>query len=221
MRFKGWLWKISGLLLVFYSIIAGLLIHVPELPVVHQTIRNLFFHVPMWFAMFFMFGTSLVYSIRYLGSMKLKDDLVACQSVSTGLLFGVLGLLTGMIWAKFTWGDFWTNDPQLTGSSVSVIAYVAYLILREAIDENALRAKISAVYNIFAFMLLAIFLGILPRLADSSLHPGKGESPSPMGDLDPMMSLVFFPAAIGWILLAYWVLDIRKRKRIIEMQHQL
>lgn len=218
---KGWLWKISGLLLVLYSIIAGLLIHVPELSVVHQTIRNLFFHVPMWFAMFFMFGTSLVYSIRYLSSMKLKDDLVACQSVNTGLSFGMLGLLTGMIWAKFTWGDFWTNDPQLIGASVSVIAYLAYFILRATIDEKALRAKISAVYNIFAFMLLAIFLGILPRLAENSLHPGKGGSPSPIGDLDPMMRLVFFPAVIGWILIAYWILDIRKRTRIIEMQHQL
>lgn len=221
MMVKGWLWKISGLLLVFYSIIAGFFIQVPELPVVHQTIRNLFFHVPMWFAMFCMFGNSLVYSIRYLSNTRLKDDLISCQSVNTGLFFGLLGLLTGSIWAKFTWGDFWTNDPQLIGTSVSMIAYLAYIVLRRAIDETALRAKISSVYNIFAFMLLAIFMGLLPRLADSSLHPGKGGSPSPMGDLDPMMRLVFFPAAIGWILIAFWILEIRKRTRIIELQHQL
>ncbi len=215
---KGLWWKVSGLILILYSIIAGLLIEVPPLPVIHQTIRNLFYHVPMWFAMFIMLGTSLVYSIKYLSSLKLKDDLMASQAVNTGLFFGIMGLLTGMIWAKFTWGDFWTNDPQLNGAAVSVMAYIAYTILRGSIDERSLRARVSAVYNIFAFMLLVIFLGILPRLADSSLHPGKGGNSSTMGDLDPMMRLVFYPAAIGWIIVAFWILEIRKRKKIIELQ---
>lgn len=217
---KGWKWKIPGLVLIMYSIVAGMLVDVPALPVIHQTIRNLFYHVPMWFAMFIMLGTSLVYSVKYLSGMKLKDDLVASQAVNTGLLFGALGLMTGMIWAKFTWGDFWTNDPQLNGAAVSVMAYLAYTILRGSIDERALRAKVSAVYNIFAFMLLIIFLGILPRLADSSLHPGKGGNSSTMGDLDPIMRMVFYPAAIGWIIIAFWILDLRKRKRIIELQQQ-
>ncbi|HLO92392.1 MAG TPA: cytochrome c biogenesis protein CcsA [Lentimicrobium sp.] len=217
---KGWKWKIPGLVLIMYSIVAGMLVDVPALPVIHQTIRNLFYHVPMWFAMFIMLGTSLVYSVKYLSGMKLKDDLVASQAVNTGLLFGALGLMTGMIWAKFTWGDFWTNDPQLNGAAVSVMAYLAYTILRGSIDERALRAKVSAVYNIFAFMLLIIFLGILPRLADSSLHPGKGGNSSTMGDLDPTMRMVFYPAAIGWIIIAFWILDLRKRKRIIELQQQ-
>lgn len=217
---KGWKWKIPGLILILYSIIAGILIEVPALPVIHQTIRNLFYHVPMWFAMFIMLATSLFYSIKYLGTNKLKDDLMASQAVNTGLLFGALGLMTGMIWAKFTWGDFWTNDPQLNGAAVSVMAYLAYTILRGSIDERSLRARVSAVYNIFAFMLLVIFLGILPRLADSSLHPGKGGNSSTMGDLDPSMRMVFYPAAIGWIIIAFWILDLRKRKRIIELQQQ-
>jgi len=215
---KGWTWKFAGLLLILYSIIAGLFVEVPVLPVIHQTIRNLFYHVPMWFAMFVMLGTSLFYSIKYLSSSRLKDDLLASQAVNTGLFFGSLGLMTGMIWAKFTWGDFWTNDPQLNGAAVSVIAYLAYTILRGSIDERSLRARVSAVYNIFAFMLLVIFLGILPRLADSSLHPGKGGNSSTMGDLDPTMRLVFYPAIIGWIIIGFWILDLRKRKRIIEIQ---
>ncbi len=217
---KGMWWKVAGLVLVLYSIVAGIMIEVPALPLIHQTIRNLFYHVPMWFAMFIMFGTALVYSIKYLSSLKLKDDLIASQAVNTGLFFGLLGLSTGMVWAKFTWGDFWTNDPQLNGAAVSVMAYLAYTILRGSIDERALRARVSAVYNIFAFMLLVIFLGILPRLADSSLHPGKGGNSSAMGDLDPTMRLVFYPAIIGWIIIAYWILDIRKRKRILELQQQ-
>ena len=212
---KGMWWKLLGLALVLYSIVAGLLIEVPVLPVIHQTIRNLFYHVPMWFAMFVMLGISLVYSIRFLAGFKTKNDLWASGSAYTGIFFGILGLLTGMIWAKFTWGDFWTNDPQLNGAAVSMMAYLAYAILRSSIDEAALRARISAIYNIFAFMLLIIFLGVLPRLAQSSLHPGKGGNSSTMGGLDPTMRMVFFPAAVGWILIGIWLLQLHVRKAAI------
>ncbi len=208
-------WKFLGVFLVLYSIIAGLLIDVPALPVIHQTIRNLFYHVPMWFSMFFMLGTSLVFSVRYLSGFRMKDDLIASGAANTGLFMGSLGLLTGMIWARFTWGDFWTNDPQLNGAAVSMMAYLAYVVLRGSIDESAMRARISAVYNIFAFMLLVIFLGVLPRLADSSLHPGKGGNTSTMEGLDPLMRMVFYPAAIGWILIAFWLLQLHNRRRAL------
>ncbi len=217
---KNWWWKILGLVFILYSVIAGSLVDVPHLPVIYQTIRNLFYHVPMWFTMFTMFGTSLYYSIRYLNKLSLKDDVSASQSVNIGLFFGLLGLLTGMIWAKFTWGDFWTNDPQLNGAAVSILAYLAYSILRASIEEKFIRARVSAVYNIFAFMLLVIFLGILPRLADSSLHPGKGGNSSAMTDLDPSMRLIFYPAVIGWIIVSFWFLDLMKRKRKLELTLQ-
>ncbi|PKP03018.1 MAG: ABC transporter permease [Bacteroidetes bacterium HGW-Bacteroidetes-9] len=210
---KGLWWKLTGLGLILFSIIAGQLVGVPDLPVIRETIRNLFYHVPMWFTMFAMFGTSLVYSIKYLSGNKLKNDIMASESVYNGIFFGILGLITGMVWAKSTWGDFWTNDPQLNGAAVSMMAYLAYAILRSSIDEKAMRARISAVYNIFAFMLLVIFLGVLPRLADSSLHPGKGGNSSTMEGLDLTMRLVFYPAAIGWIIISYWILQIRTRKR--------
>jgi len=210
---KSMWWKFAGLILILYSIIAGQLIEIPDLPVIHETIRNLFYHVCMWFAMFTMFGTSLVYSIKYLSGFKPKDDLMASEAVYTGIFFGILGLVTGMIWAKFTWGDFWTNDPQLNGAAVSMMAYLAYVVLRSSIDEHSKRARIAAVYNIFAFMLLIIFLGVLPRLADSSLHPGKGGNSSTMEGLDMTMRLVFYPAVIGWIIVAFWLMELRLRIR--------
>jgi len=212
---KGMWWKITGIVLILYSIIAGLLIDVPDLPVIRETIRNLFYHVCMWFAMFTMFGTSLVYSIKYLSGFQLKDDLKASETVYTGIFFGILGLVTGMVWAKFTWGDFWTNDPQLNGAAVSMMAYMAYVVLRSSIDEQSKRARISAVYNIFAFMLLVIFLGVLPRLADSSLHPGKGGNSSTMEGLDMKMRMVFYPAVAGWIIVALWLTQLRLRKRML------
>ncbi|GAB1405244.1 cytochrome c biogenesis protein CcsA [Lentimicrobium sp.] len=220
-RIKGLWWKLTGLLLVLYSIIAGLLIDVPELPVINQSIRNLFYHVCMWFGMFFMYMVALVYSIKYLSGNRPKDDLYASGAVYTGLFFGTLGLLTGMLWARFTWGDFWTNDPQLNGAAVSMMAYLAYAVLRSSVSEAAMRARISAVYNIFAFMLLVIFLGVLPRLAESSLHPGKGGNSSTMEGLDMNMRMVFWPAVIGWILIALWLLSLNVRYRNLKQKIQL
>lgn len=210
---KGMWWKITGIVLILYSIIAGQLIEIPDLELIRESSRNLFYHVPMWFAMFIMYGTSLVYSIKFLSGFKLKDDLAASEAVHTGIFFGIIGLITGMIWAKFTWGDFWTNDPQLNGAAVSMMAYLAYVVLRSSIDEQSKRARISAVYNIFAFMLLVIFLGVLPRLAESSIHPGvgKGES-STMSGLDFKMRLVFYPAIVGWIIIAFWLKQLHTRK---------
>jgi heme exporter protein C len=212
-------WKLLGVVLIIYSIIAGFLIDVPDLPIIRQSIRNLFFHVVMWFSMMVMFGTSLVRSLRYLSTFDLKHDLYAIQSVQTGLFFGMLGIVTGMEWANFTWGTPWTNDPQLNGAAITILAYFAYLVLRRSVDEENKRARISAVYNIFAFAMLIVFIGILPKLADGSLHPGKGGSPMTVANLDTTMRLVFYPAIIGWIIIGYWITSIRVR--MAQIQYRL
>ncbi|HNW54888.1 MAG TPA: hypothetical protein PKN21_11500, partial [Bacteroidales bacterium] len=113
--FKNNWWKLLGIGLILYSIIAGFLIRIPELPIIRESIRNLFFHVVMWFSMMVMFGTSLVRSLRYLSTFEIKHDVYAIQSVNVGLFFGIMGIVTGMEWANFTWGTPWTNDPQLNG----------------------------------------------------------------------------------------------------------
>ena len=210
-------WKLLGVLLVLYSIVAGFLIDVPDLPIIRQSIRNLFFHVVMWFSMMVMFGTSLVRSLRYLSTFDMKHDNYAIQSVNVGLFFGVMGIITGMEWANFTWGTPWTNDPQLNGAAITILAYFAYLVLRGSIDEENKRARISAVYNVFAFVMLIVFIGILPRLAQGSLHPGKGGSPMTVNNLDITMRLVFYPAIAGWIIIGYWITGIRvKMARISQ-----
>lgn len=215
---KLW-WKILSGILLLYSVIVGFMISVPDLHPIHQSIRNLFFHVPMWFTMFTLFVISFIYSLRYLRGFRLKHDLVAAEAANTGIFFGVLGLITGMIWAKFTWGTFWTLDPQLNGAGVSMLIYLAYAILRNSLDEEQKRAKVAAVYNIFAFVLLVIFLGILPRLSSGSLHPGVGGQGSTIASLDNSLRLVFYPAAIGWILTGLWILQ--KRIRIRKLKDKI
>ena len=210
-------WKLLGIGLILYSIIAGFLIRIPELPIIRESIRNLFFHVVMWFSMMVMFGTSLVRSLRYLSTFDIKHDVYAIQSVNVGLFFGIMGIVTGMEWANFTWGTPWTNDPQLNGAAITILAYFAYLVLRRSIDEENKRARIAAVYNVFAFVMLIVFIGILPRLAQGSLHPGKGGSPMTVTNLDFTMRLVFYPAIAGWIIVGYWLTGIRVKMANIRL----
>jgi heme exporter protein C len=84
------------------------------------------------------------------------------------------------------------------------------------VDEEK-KARVSAVYNIFAFILLIVFIGILPRVSPSVLHPGgKGDGNPAFGDMDANMRYVFYPALIGWIMLSLWVLNLRIRYKKLE-----
>lgn len=212
---KTW-WKILASIFVTYTAIGGLLFSVPRLAILNETIRNLYFHVPMWFAMIVLFSISVFYSIKNLASQNEIDDIRAVESANTGILFGILGLITGAIWAKFTWGQFWSFDPKQNFAAISILLYFAYFILRNAIDEEQKRAKIAAIYNIFAFPIMVVLLFVLPRLQDS-LHPGNGGNPGFNSyDLDSRMRMVFYPACIGWILIGYWVYTLRFRIKLLE-----
>lgn len=205
-------WKILSALLILYTLIWGMLGPVPQLDILNETIRNVYYHVPIWFAMLFQMGYSVVYAVKQLSKNDLKTDIISHEAAQTGLFFALPGLLTGSMWAKFTWGTWWTfQDPKLNGVAIAVLIYLAYFILRNSIDDEQKRARIAAVYNIFAFVMMFVFIMILPRLTDS-LHPGNGGNPA-FGkyDLDNNMRMVFYPAVIGWVLFSLWILDVKKR----------
>jgi len=209
-------WKVLVVITIVYTLIAGLMFGVPRLPILHETIRNLYFHVPMWMAMLTVFVISVFYSIRYLATQDEKFDLIAVECVNTGMLFYALGLLTGMIWAKYTWGAFWSGDPKQNSAAIAFLLYCAYLVLRNSIDEEQKRAKISAIYNIFAFPIMIVLIFVLPRMTNS-LHPGSGGNPGfNKYDLDSRMRLVLYPAFIAWSFFAIWIASLRYRIRLIE-----
>ena len=213
--YKNW-WKVLGSVLVLYATIAGFLNNVPELPILYESIRNLYFHVPMWFSMIILFAVSVFHSIKYLLSSNPTTDLKAIESVNVGIVFGVLGIVTGAVWAKFTWGQAWSFDVKQNFAAIALLLYFAYLVLRNAIDEEQKRAKISAIYNIFAFPMMVVLLFVLPRLSDS-LHPGNGGNPGFNSyDLDSRMRLVFYPACLGWILIGYWIYTLKFRLRALD-----
>lgn len=223
---KNW-WKILSFVLLIYTVVGGFLLSVPDLPIVHQSIRNLYFHVCMWFAMMILFIVSFVYSIKYLISSNYKFDIHARHFAAVGAFMGVLGYATGAIWANYTWvtdqgkslGSV-LKEPKLIGAAIALLIYGAYFVLRGSFTDIDKRARVSAVYNIFAFVMLFPSIWIIPRMV-GSLHPGApgSDSGNPAlnaeKDLDLTMRLVFYPAVIGWTLLGTWIATLKIRLQLI------
>jgi heme exporter protein C len=212
---KNW-WKFIAVILVLYTVVGGLLIKVPRIAIVQESVRNQFFHVSMWFSMMILLTTSLIFSIRYLSKSKIRFDVLAEEFAYMGIILGILGLATGSIWARFTWGAWWVNDAKLNGAAICMLIYLAYVILRNSIEDEIQRARIAAVYNIFAWSTLLPLLYILPRLTDS-LHPGSGGNPGfNIYDLDNNLRLVFYPSIIGWTLIGVWIIQLRVRVKELK-----
>lgn len=204
------------MVLLLYAVIGGMLLPVPARPIVNESIRNLYYHVPMWFSMMVLMTVSVVYSIKYLRHQHLKFDIATAKFATTGMVLGVLGIITGAIWANYTWGKPWSNDIKQILAAIALLIYAAYFILRSSIDDIDKRARVTAVYNIFAYTMLFPTLFIIPRLYES-LHPGGEGNPAlDQRDIDPMMRMVFWPAVLGWTLLGVWMSTLAIRLQTIK-----
>ncbi len=197
---------------------AGFLIEIPMIPILWETSRNLFLHVPMWFTMIAIFSVGLVYSIRYLKNGDFDMDTHAETATAVGIVFGICGLLTGAMWARFTWGAWWTfAEPKLNLSALAMMIYVAYFILRSAFDDPEKRAKVAAVYNIFAASTIPFLLFIIPRQLPS-LHPGADGNPAFSDLTAPELRWIFYPAIVGFIGLAFWMKEILYRYKKLQQK---
>lgn len=209
-------WKILGVVLVIYVHLGGMLFEVPRLNILNESIRALYFHVPMWFGMIFLFLISVYYAVLYLRNPSPELDRKSVAFANVGLLFGLLGMVTGMLWANYTWGSPWHGDPKQNGAAIALLVYLAYFVLRGSLENEEQRARLSSVYNIFAFAAMIPLVFIIPRLT-SSMHPGNGGNPGFNAyDLDSRMRSIFYPAVIGWILIGVWIASLRFRIRTVE-----
>lgn len=220
-------WKILCIVFLFFTFIAGFLIQVPFVGNLYESIRNFFFHVPMWFGMIALLTLSLYFSIAYLRTQKLRYDIYAAEFAKTGIVFGILGLVTGAIWARYTWGEFWSNDPKQMAAAIAVLIYCAYVVLRGSMTDIDKRARVTSVYNIFAYFIYIPLIIILPRLVQS-LHPGGmegaeggGNPAMGGGSLDPAMRMIFWPAVIGWIIMGIWISNLKIRLSLLSYKNIL
>ncbi len=188
----------------------------PYRSVLEETIRSTFFHVPLWFGMMIIFAIAAYQSFRYTRNGEVIHDHKAVAYTQVGTIFGLLGLATGAIWAKYTWGAYWSFDIKQNMSAIAILIYLAYFVLRGSFEDEEKKARVSASYNIFAFSTLIPLLFVIPRLMDS-LHPGNGGNPGLGGeDLDNTMRMVFYPAIIGWTLLGGWMAQLSYRIMAVQ-----
>ena len=201
---------IRNVILVWMTVvIAGaFLLDIPRINILEHTARNLYFHVPMWFTLMAAAVVSAYHSLRYLVSQNILRDVRAANAAGVGAVFGVLGLITGIVWARFTWylgADIWWNfDPKQSMAVVQLMIYGGYFVLRSSLDDPEVRARVAAVYNLFAFVTVPFLLYVLPRQMES-LHPGAEGNPAFSEITHPVMRLIFYPAVAGFIGL-FWVL---------------
>jgi heme exporter protein C len=118
--------------------------------------RIIYFHVPIAWLSMLAFGVTAVASVVYLITSKRLWDSLAVSSAELGIVFTLAAMASGSLWAKPAWNTWWTWDPRLTTYTIMFLLYVAYFMLRSAMDDPARRARFAAVYGIFAFLSVPI-----------------------------------------------------------------
>ncbi len=200
-------------------ILAAFLLDIPRINILEHTARNLYFHVPMWFTMMAAVVVSAYHSYQHLRHGKAISDIRALQAARVGFAFGMMGLVTGIVWSRFTWyvgTDIWWNfDPKQTMAAFQLVLYGAYFVLRSGFDDPERRSRLAAAYNLFAASTVPFLLYVIPRQL-TSLHPGAEGNPAFSQITAPVMRMVFYPAVIGFIGL-FWVIY-TQRVRLAELK---
>ncbi|MBL8217245.1 MAG: cytochrome c biogenesis protein CcsA [Bryobacterales bacterium] len=173
--------------------------------------RIMFFHVPSWFTCFTAFFVAGISSMLYLGKKSTMYDTLAVSAVEVGVVFTIIGLVTGSIWGRIIWGIWWTWDPRLTWALITCIVYSGYLMLRRAIDDPTARAKNSAVLCIFAFASVVITYKAIDWWRTQ--HPGPVLSiRTGGGNMDPAMEAMLFSNWGALLLLCIVLVAVRMKQ---------
>jgi heme exporter protein C len=170
--------------------------------------RIIFFHVPSAWTAFLGFLAAAVTSVLYLVRKDLRYDAFAVAVTEVGLAFAAVTLVTGMVWARIIWGIWWTWDPRLTSMLVCWLLYAGYLMLRHAVEEPTQRARIAAVFSIFASVDVPIVF--------FSIRWWRTQHPQPVvwggGSMDPAYWNTLFLNWVPLLLLGAAMAGIRLRQ---------
>lgn len=150
-------------------------IYFPYIPGLDEYIRIFPIHVPLAWVAVLAFVLSLINSVQFLRTKTQLYDLSAYSAALWGVMFCLGATITGMIWAKHSWGSYWNWDPRETSIFLLLLVYFAYFALRSAISSEQTKATLSSVYSIIAGISMPFFIFIIPRIA-SGLHPGSADN---------------------------------------------
>ena len=175
--------------------------------------RIFYFHVPVAWDSMLAFLVTFIASIAFLRTGKPDWDRIGAVSVEVGLVFTVMAIISGSIWARPAWNTWWTWDPRLTTYTIMALIYVAYLMLRQGLEDPNRRARFAAVYGIVGFVSVPITFFSIRWWR--TIHPvviGSG-SPTASGgfDMTSPMRVVFFFSLFALTVVYFCLLANRLR----------
>lgn len=194
--------KLLGYLVLFAMFVSFLLIawYAPVERTMGLVQKIFYYHVPSAWNAFLAFGVVFVASILYLTSKDRKWDILAYSSVEIGVIFSLIVLITGPIWARPIWGVWWSWEPRLTTTLILFLIYVAYLLLRYFSGESNQTANFSAILGIIGFLVVPlVYTSINWWSPEAQVHPQR------VG-LGPHMLVAFFVSLFTFTLLYVYLL---------------
>ena len=212
-------------ILLFFIIPLGLyfaFIYAPVEKTMGLIQKIFYFHISSAWVGFFAFFITFLFSILYLVTKKVEYDDLASASAETGLLFCTIVIVTGPLWARPTWGVYWTWDARLTSTLILWFIYVGYIMLRQFMEENQKRAQFSALLGIIGFINVPIvFLSI--QWWENTIHPnvvqkGGGGMHEDMFTAMLMCLFMFTVIYIGLVIRKLRIINIERQINYLEQE---
>jgi heme exporter protein C len=199
-----WLW--------ISAVIVGAFLYAPLAKgFIGKSSRILFFHVPMAWVSFVAFIAAAVWSLLYvIKGRQERHDRAAAVAIQLGLLFGVLAIVTGSMWARIEWGLFWNWDPRQSSLLISLLFYAAYLALRGSVDDPEKRARLAAAYALLGVVVTPFLFWVIPRITES-LHPEPVVNAEGKVDMESRMVQVLIASTFAFTVLFFWMHNLQCR----------
>lgn len=185
----------------------------------HEQTRIIYWHIPVAWVTLVAFLVAGWQSWRYLATRDLAADARAASATELGFLFCLLATGSGSIFSKGMWGSYWNWDPRQTSIFFLLLIYAAALTLRSAVEDPARRARLSAVYGLFAAATAPLLIFVVPRLF-FTLHPDPIVSGTGKLEMHPRMFQVFLASLAGFTVLFFWVYSLDTRIRLVALRRE-
>jgi len=197
------------------------LIWAPPAEFLGEASRILYFHVPVAWLSVISFVLAGYHSITLLLSENRinEKEYKSYNAAYAGIVFTIITVITGSIWAKISWGSYWNWDPRETSIVILMLIYISYFSLYSALKENVNRTKISAVYLIIAMITMPFFVFIIPRVYPS-LHPDTIINTDRKIHLEASMRLTLFISIGVFTIFFGYIYHLMNRISSIELKMQ-
>ncbi len=189
-----------------------------------ELVRIFYFHLPPAIICYLALLVSVVTGAIYLRTKDYKYDALSESGAILGLVYGLITLISGSIWANATWGIYWNWDPRETTTLILWFAYLGYFLLRMSIENPERRASSAAVFNVLAF--LTVPLSYVSFIIWPSLHPQLGGGDGGLGLTGTMvqalvMNIIGGVFVFGYVLKKTYDLRIKRDAYNSRMREEM